>query len=97
MNTITDQKIEKYLQTTKTALEKISIAEEKSIPWKKKANEFLDMATRYYKDALYYRKRGDVVTAFAAVTYAHGWIDAGVRLGLFDAEEGSSDYIMPTE
>jgi hypothetical protein len=24
------------------------------------------------------------VTAFAALNYAHGWLDAGARLGLFD-------------
>ena len=29
-------------------------------------------------------EKGDLVNAFASVNYAHGWLDAGARLGLFD-------------
>ena len=31
-----------------------------------------------------FAKKGDLVTAFAALNYAHGWLDAGARLGFFD-------------
>jgi len=31
-------------------------------------------------------KKGDVVNAFACLNYAHGWLDAGARLGLFDVD-----------
>ncbi|RLF89966.1 DUF357 domain-containing protein, partial [Thermococci archaeon] len=41
----------------------------------------------YYSDAEYYYKKGDYVTAFAALNYAHGFIDAGVRLGVFKGED----------
>jgi hypothetical protein len=79
------------------ALENIKKSKQKPIGWDKCQGQFLDMAKRYFEDALYYKDRGDIVTAFAAVTYAHGWIDAGVALGLFDAPKNSSEYIMPRE
>ncbi|BAA30417.1 52aa long hypothetical protein [Pyrococcus horikoshii OT3] len=44
------------------------------------------MARSYFEDAKYYYKKGDYVTAFAAINYAHGFIDAGVRLGVFKGE-----------
>jgi uncharacterized protein len=47
------------------------------------------MASRYYEDAKFFEKKGDIVTAFAALNYAHGWLDAGARLGLFDVGHDS--------
>ena len=86
MKTITEQKLEKYFDVTGKALKKVKIAKKKQINWKKSAEDFLDMATRYYSDAKHFEKKGDIVTAFAALNYAHGWLDAGARLGLFDVD-----------
>ncbi|MEM4637790.1 MAG: DUF357 domain-containing protein [Candidatus Woesearchaeota archaeon] len=47
------------------------------------AKDFLDMASRYYSDAKYFEKNGNYVLAFAALNYAHGWLDAGARIRLF--------------
>ena len=84
MNHITDEKLKKYFDVTGRALAKVKIAAEKQIDWKAQANDFLDMAQRYYSDAKHFKEKGDIVTAFAALNYAHGWLDAGARLGLFD-------------
>ena len=84
MDKITDEKLDKYFDVTGRALDKVKIAQEKKINWKESAEDFLDMATRYYKDAQFFKEKGDIVTAFAALNYAHGWLDAGARLGLFD-------------
>ncbi|MBW3004634.1 DUF357 domain-containing protein [Candidatus Woesearchaeota archaeon] len=84
MDKITDEKLEKYFDVTKRALAKVKIAEEQKIDWKEKAEDFLDMAKRYFEDAKHFKEKGDIVTAFAALNYAHGWLDAGARLGLFD-------------
>lgn len=92
MKEITEEKMNKYLLTTRTALERVSVRDKSDVS----ANEFLDMAKRYYSDALHYHKKGDWVTAFASVNYAHAWIDAGARLGFFDVEPGSDDYVMPS-
>ncbi|MEK6857726.1 MAG: DUF357 domain-containing protein, partial [Nanoarchaeota archaeon] len=66
----------------------------KKIEWKKNAEDFLDMAQRYFSDAKHFRDKGDVVTAFAALNYAHGWLDAGARLGFFDVEHDSELFTV---
>ena len=46
--------------------------------------DFLEMARAYFDDARDFARKGDLVNAFACVNYAHGWLDCGVRIGLFD-------------
>ncbi len=47
----------------------------------------MDMAHRYIQDARHFEKSGDRVLAFAALNYAHGWLDCGARLGLLDVDK----------
>ncbi|MFC1690594.1 DUF357 domain-containing protein [Nanoarchaeota archaeon] len=88
-NTITPEKLEKYFSVTKEALDMIKekgiddSTEEK----KAQAEDFLDMAERYYSDAGHFKDKGDIVTAFAALNYAHGWLDAGARIKLFKVSD----------
>jgi len=84
-NTITKQRIEKYFKLTKTALKKIKskIIKEKEA----QAKEIINMVENYLSDADFFYKKKDFVNAFAAVNYAHGWIDSGVRLGIFDVDD----------
>ena len=84
MNEISDEKLAKYFDVTGRALKKIKITDSGTINWKAAAEDFLDMATRYFEDAKHFEKKGDIVDAFAALNYAHGWLDAGARLKLFD-------------
>ena len=84
MKQVSDAKLDRYFDVTGRALKKVRIGREKKIRWKDAASDFLDMAQRYYRDAQYFKEKGDHVTAFAALNYAHGWLDAGARLGLFD-------------
>ncbi|MBN1156754.1 DUF357 domain-containing protein [Candidatus Woesearchaeota archaeon] len=88
-STVTKKKLDKYFRVTGEAIKKVKISGEKKILWKESAEDFLDMAVRYYEDAKYFQKKGDIVTAFAALNYAHGWLDAGARLGLFDVDHDS--------
>ena len=44
---------------------------------------FLDTISRYLQDAEHFSKKNDKVNAFAAINYAHGWLDAGAKLGLW--------------
>ena len=50
------------------------------------ANDFKDMAQRYFDDAKHFREKGDYVLAFGALNFAHGFLDAGARLGLFSTK-----------
>ena len=93
-STITKEKLEKYFDVTGSALKKVKIAKEGKIDWKHSAGDFLDMARRYFDDAKHFADKGDVVTAFAALNYAHGWLDAGARLGLFDVGHDSKLFTV---
>ncbi len=83
---ITQKKLDHYFDVTQRALDKVKVTSHGKVDWKAAAEDFLDMATRYFKDAHYFREKGDFINAFAAVSYAHGWLDAGARLGLFDVD-----------
>lgn len=84
---VTQEKIIRYLDITSRALEKLKIAAPKRSFNRRLAEDFLNMAESYYNDAKHFRDEGDLVTAFAAINYAHGWIDCGARIGLFDVGE----------
>ncbi len=86
MKIINDEKLKKYFTVTGKALKKVKTGKERKIKWKESADDFLDMAQRYYSDAKYFEKKNDYVNAFACLNYAHGWLDAGARLGLFDVD-----------
>jgi uncharacterized protein len=84
---ITEEKISKYLDITKRALDKIKVAAPPRSFNRKLADSFLEMANSYYSDARHFHEKGDFVNAFACVNYAHGWLDAGARIGLFEVGE----------
>lgn len=84
---ITQAQVDKYLTLTQKALEKIKINATMKVDAKKTADDFLDMAQRYFADAKHFKEKGDLVTAFAAVNYAHAWLDAGARLGVFEVHD----------
>ena len=84
-NKITRQKIKKYYELTSRALK---IAKKSIIKGKEHyAKEIINMASNYLSDAEHFHKKGDFVNAFAALNYAHGWIDCGVRLEIFDVHD----------
>lgn len=85
MKEITSEKIDRYISITDK-----SIGGVKAID--KKGDEVLDMASRYLSDAKHYREKGDFVTSFGSVNFAHGWLDAGVRLGLLEAKEEVKEF-----
>ena len=93
MNEISEEKILKYLDTTKRALEKIKIAVPEKSYGRKMAEDFENMARSYYNDAVHFKETGDYINAFASVNYAHGWLDCGARIGLFDVD---GDYVLFT-
>lgn len=95
MKQITKQKLEKYLEITRKALAGVKISKKLDKEEKKKAEDVLDMATRYFNDAnFYYKKKEDYVTAFAAVNYAHAWLDSGARLGLLEVDESVKEFFV---
>ena len=84
-NKITKEKLEKYFDITTKALKetKKSVIKGKE----KYSKEIFDMVENYLSDAKHFEKKGDWVNAFAAINYAHGWLDSGVRLDVFDVKD----------
>ncbi|MBI4139396.1 DUF357 domain-containing protein [Candidatus Woesearchaeota archaeon] len=86
-STISREKLEKYFFVASKALDiaENNISKGESVY----AEVILDTARRYVSDARHFEKKGDIVTAFAALNYAHGWLDAGARLGIFDVKDST--------
>ena len=82
---VTVEKIEKYRQITSKALDiaKKNIAKGKN----KEAKEIIEMVSCYLSDSKHFQKQNHFVNAFAALNYAHGWLDAGARLKIFNVTD----------
>jgi len=82
---ISKEKLEKYFNLTTRALEeaKKNICQNKE----KDAKEIIDMVSNYLSDAKHFEEKNDFVNSFAALNYAHGWLDSGVRLEIFDVDD----------
>tara|TARA_Y100000310_G_scaffold332386_1_gene407865 strand:+ start:8579 stop:8860 length:282 start_codon:yes stop_codon:yes gene_type:complete len=78
---ITKEKLEKYFKLTSHALEEVkkNIVKGKN----SESKEIIEMVSNYLSDAKYFEEKKDFVNSFAALNYAHGWLDSGVRLGIF--------------
>ncbi|MBS3082284.1 DUF357 domain-containing protein [Candidatus Pacearchaeota archaeon] len=94
MDKITNEKLDRYFTITNKALKKVKIVKTGEIDFEKAAKDFLDMAQRYYDDAKHFRDKKDYVNAFACINYAHGWLDAGARIGLFDVDHDSELFTV---
>ena len=82
---ITLVKLNKYFFVSKKAFSLASKAVNKD--HKFEADIILDMSGRYISDAEFFRKNNDFVNSFAALNYAHGWLDTGSKLGFFDVSD----------
>jgi len=83
--TITKEKLEKYFKITSEALKK---AKKNIIKGKEKyASEIIEMVENYLSDAKHFQLKKDFVNCFGALNYAHGWLDSGVRLDVFDVKD----------
>jgi hypothetical protein len=91
---LTQETVLKDLDLTERAIAKAKIiAPRKSYAYRI-AEDFMTMATSYFKDAKHFYEHGKYVNAFACVNYAHGWLDAGARLGVFDVDEDSRLFTL---
>ena len=87
---VLQEKLKKYFELTAKALQKVKIVEKH----RKQAEDILDLAKRYYDDAKFFEKKGDLVNAFGAVCYAHAFLDIGARLGFFDVGKDSKLFMV---
>ncbi|MFC1648915.1 DUF357 domain-containing protein [Nanoarchaeota archaeon] len=87
MDTVTDEKLAKYFSVSQKAFDmaKGAVNPERQ----EDAEVVLDMVERYISDAHHFQDKGDKVTTFAALNYAHGWLDSAARLGIFTVKDST--------
>ncbi|HLC58406.1 MAG TPA: DUF357 domain-containing protein [Candidatus Nanoarchaeia archaeon] len=94
MKQVTDKKLDRYFDLTNRALKKVKFNPNVKFDSKKIADDFVDMAKRYVSDAKYFRDKKDYVNALAALSYAHAWLDAGARIGIFDVDHDNELFVV---
>lgn len=82
---ITKESLANYRKITDKAFDivKKNIVKER----KDEAKKIFEMVECYLSDSKHFEKQGDLINSFGAIYYAHGWIDCGVRLGIFDVHD----------
>ncbi len=86
-NIVTKDKLDSYFKITAEALVMIDNSEIDHDN-EDKVKDFLLMATSYFNDAKHFAfEKKDFVLAFGALNYAHAWLDAGARIGLFKVKD----------
>ena len=82
---ITKESLKDYRKITQNAFD---IVKKNIIKNKKdEAKKILEMVGCYLSDSKYFEKQDDLINSFGAIYYAHGWIDCGVKLGIFDVHD----------
>lgn len=78
-----EYKTYKYRDMLSHALDNVNICVFKNSSLYKLALEIKIMSKSYYDDGNYFITVDDYVNALASFSYGYGWLDAGVRIGLF--------------
>jgi uncharacterized protein len=86
--------LDRYLRLTHEALERVRPGAPERSFLRGASDDFLAMARAYLTDAEHFAAAGDAERALAAVSYAHGWIDAGVRLGVLDGGDDDQRFTL---
>ena len=81
------ERYEQYARLTREALGKIKLLPPQGSMLAPAAEDLLRMAEAYVKDAAYFAEKEDYARALAAISYAHAWLDALVRLGLAEGDD----------
>lgn len=86
--------LERYLRLTREAIAKVVPAAPERSFLRGASDDFLAMARAYLADAEHFASLGDPERALAAASYAHGWLDAGVRLGILDGGNDDQRFTL---
>ena len=79
----------KYIAMTEEALDSLKPGSG-SADAARHGRDILDTAARYLSDSKYFYGRGDFIAALSTVNYAHGWLDAGKKVGLLREAKGKT-------
>jgi hypothetical protein len=90
INIVCKTRLDKYRQISEKALAlaKSSISKDKE----KEAKEIINMVECYLSDSKHFEKQGHFVNAYGCLNYAHGWLDAGARLKIFNIKNSKKAH-----
>jgi len=80
-----EEKVNRYRELLERAIEEVKTVASQQLH--DVAEDYLIMAKSYYQDGVHFQEKGDLVNALACFSYGHAWLDAGVRLGVFEGEK----------
>ena len=89
-----DEKTDRYERMLADALDAAETAVPEGTPAGEAAAECREMADAYLADGRHFRAEGDPVNALACFSYGYGWLDAGVRLGLFAVPDPDDEHLF---
>jgi len=89
------ERVQRYCSLTEQALKKVSIRKGLSGKEKAIAEDFVSMAENYLSDGKHFEEKGELELALAAFSYAHAWLDAGVRAGFLDGKNDDRLFTLP--
>ena len=95
MSESVEERAERYKQLTKAALKKVSLKAKEGSKDFDRANDFLSMAENYLNDGKHFQEKGEHALALACFSYAHAWLDAGVRAGFLDGKQDDTLFTLP--
>jgi hypothetical protein len=89
-----EEKTDRYGEMLTDALAAAEIAVPEGTPAHDAAVECREMAVSYLEDGEHFREAEDPVNALASFSYGYGWLDCGVRIGLFSVPEESELFTV---
>ena len=89
-----NEKTDRYEQMLADALAEATKQPPADTPLGEAAGECREMAASYLEDGRHFRATGDPVNALAAFSYGYGWLDCGVRIGLFSVPDDTELFTM---
>jgi len=88
------EKTDRYERMLADALAEAETRPPTNTPLGEAAAECREMAESYLDDGRHFRESGDPVNALASFSYGYGWLDAGVRMGLFAVPEDTDLFTV---
>jgi hypothetical protein len=88
------EKTNRYERMLADALDEATLAVPAETPLGDAAAACHEMAQSYLDDGRHFRENDDWVNALASFSYGYGWLDAGVRMGLFEIPDESHLFTM---
>lgn len=88
------EKTDRYERMLADALGEAEAVPPDGTPLGDVAADCFEMAESYLEDGRHFREEDDPVNALAAYSYGYGWLDAAVRMGLFDVPDDTELFTI---